>query len=292
MRPPRRLAPARWGLAVAPLVVALGCATNPVTGDRELSLFSDEEEIALGAQAAPEVEKQLGGAYADPALAAYVEEVGQSLAAVGHRPKIPYHFTVLDSEVLNAFALPGGYVYVTRGLLARLDNEAQLAAVLGHEIGHVTARHGVRQLQRSMGIGALIGVAATAATLASGGSAPVAAAEKLARVAAHLATLRYGRADESQSDELGIDYAVAAGYNPSGMVQLLEVLEAAAGGSDSMEFLQSHPLHKNRLKDARHRIRKRYAETEAWPYYPDRYRLRVRLERPRPRPVPRGTPRR
>ena len=121
-----------------------GCASNPVSGKQDFVMMSEQQEIALGRSSDAEVRKQYK-VYANPALQSYVDRVGQKVAAHSHRPNIHYHFTVLDTPEINAFALPGGYVYITRGILAYLNSEAEMAAVLGHEVGHVTARHGVRQ---------------------------------------------------------------------------------------------------------------------------------------------------
>ena len=128
-----------------------GCAENPVTGEKEIMLISTVQEVELGKNSDPDIRWQFGGVYRDDQLAAYVNSVGQRVAAVSHRADIPYHFTIVDSSVANAFALPGGYIYITRGLLVRLGNEAQLSSVLGHEIGHVTARHGAKRLTSILG---------------------------------------------------------------------------------------------------------------------------------------------
>ena len=134
------------------------CAQNPVSGDKDFVLMSEQQEIQLGAQAHQDVLKEYA-ALDNPALQAYVNEVGQRLAAQSHRPHLQWHFTVVDSPDVNAFALPGGYVYITRGIMAYLNSEAELAGVVGHEIGHVTARHGVRQQSASTaaGLGAVLG---------------------------------------------------------------------------------------------------------------------------------------
>jgi predicted Zn-dependent protease len=131
-------------IALALALAAANCATNPVTGQANFVLLSEEEEIAIGRQEDPKVTDEYGGLYDDPALQRYVEDIGQRLARVSHRPDLPYFFRIVDSPQINAFALPGGYVYITRGILSYLNSEAELAAVLGHEIGHVTARHSVQ----------------------------------------------------------------------------------------------------------------------------------------------------
>ncbi len=137
---------------LAPVVVvstlAVSCATNPATGNREFSLMSEAQEIQLGQQMDGEVRKEMG-VYEDAALQRYVQDIGMRLARASDRPNLPWHFTVIDSPAVNAFALPGGYIYLTRGIMPFLDNEAQLAGVLGHEIGHVTARHSAQQYTKA-----------------------------------------------------------------------------------------------------------------------------------------------
>lgn len=145
-------------LLAAALLAACASVTNPVTGQRELTVMDEKTEIAEGAKAHQEVLKEYG-VLNDPALQAYVSGVGQKLAASSHRAKLKWTFTVLDSPQVNAFALPGGYVYITRGIMAYLDSEAELAGVLGHEIGHVTARHGAQQATRQAGASVGVGLA-------------------------------------------------------------------------------------------------------------------------------------
>src|SRR3982751_2579187 len=128
------------------------CATNPVTGKKQISLMSEQQEIALGQQSDPEVRRDMG-VYEDARLQEYVQGIGTKLARASERPNLPWHFTVVDSPAVNAFALPGGYVYITRGILPFLDDESQLAGVLGHEIGHVTARHAAQQYTSQTGAG-------------------------------------------------------------------------------------------------------------------------------------------
>src|ERR1700674_2975177 len=139
-------------------VIAGACATNPVTGKRQISFMSEEQEIRTGRELDAEVRQQMG-VYQDEQLQKYIEDVGMRLARQSQRPNLPWHFTIIDSPAVNAFALPGGYIYITRGILPYLDNEAQLAGVLGHEIGHVAARHSAQQYTRSAvaGFGVLIG---------------------------------------------------------------------------------------------------------------------------------------
>jgi predicted Zn-dependent protease len=237
-------------------LLAIGCAVNPVTGKREVMLFSDAQEIDLGKNADPDIRWQFGGVYHDEQLAAYVDSVGQRAAAVSHRTGIQYYFTVVDSSIANAFALPGGYIYITRGLLTMLDNEAQLAAVLGHEIGHVTARHGVKRLQATLGSNFLV---AAAAHLVGGGEdnrQRQAVIKTLGTAAVATVSLGYSRRDEYQADELGTTYAAKAGYDPEGMVQLLGILKSMHDREPSSveEFFMSHPSSSKRIEAVEGRI--------------------------------------
>jgi predicted Zn-dependent protease len=195
------------------------CAQNPVTGGKDFVLMSEQQEIALGAQAHQDVLKEYA-ALDNPALQAYVNEVGQRLAQQSHRPALNWHFTVVDSPDVNAFALPGGYVYITRGLMAYLNSEAELAGVVGHEIGHVTARHGVRQQSAAtaVGVGAVLG-----SILVPGMNNQAGAT--LLQTLAQAWTSGYGREHELESDRLGAEYLARTGYNPQAMIEVIGVLK-------------------------------------------------------------------
>ena len=211
----------RWIAGVLLLgACAAGCARNPATGQLELSLVSEGQEVALGKQSDVAVQSEYG-VYKDAGLAAYVDSVGQALAKRSERPDLEWHFRVLDSPVVNAFALPGGYIYVTRGLLSVMNSEAQLAAVIGHEIGHVTARHGARQLTR-----ATLGQVG----LAVGGilSKDIARYGSLAAQGLTLLFLKYSRDDENQADELGVRYATRANWDPREMPETFATLKAVS----------------------------------------------------------------
>lgn len=192
------------------------CAVNPVTGKHDLVLMSENEELALGRRYSAEVLKQYRP-YADPALQSYVDGVVEGIAARSHRPDLVFHVTVLDSPEVNAFALPGGYVYITRGIMAYLASEAQLAGVLGHEIGHVTARHAVRQ-QTASTLTGLLGVAAAVGT----GSR---AAADLSNVLGTAYVRGYGRSQELEADRLGAEYLARQGYDPHEMLKVIGLLK-------------------------------------------------------------------
>lgn len=240
-------------LGIGALAWATGCAVNPASGQREFVLMSESQEIALGRSANPRVLIQYGR-YDDVALQRYVQTVGEKLAAHSDRPGLVYRFTVVDSPEVNAFALPGGYIYITRGLLAYLENEAQLAAVLGHEIGHVTARHAVRQYTAATVTGLVTGVASTA--LGAQGAQDLFGALGAALVRG------YGRDMELQADHLGARYLARAGYDPRAMIEVLALLEnqerfdaqlAKAEGRAPRSYhgvFATHPSNDTRLQRA------------------------------------------
>ncbi len=223
------------GAAALAAALAVSCATNPVTGRRELSLVSADQELSLGREGFPAVIAEYGR-YDDAAVQAYVDSVGQALAKVSHRPDLKWTFTVLDDPTVNAFAMPGGYIYITRGILAHLNSEAQLAGVLGHEIGHVTARHGAKQMtqQQVLGLGLAVG-AAFSSTVRDYSSA--------AQQALGLLMLKYSRDDETQADELGVEYTTRAGWDarqiPATYAMLKRVSERA--GQRLPGFMSTHP---------------------------------------------------
>ncbi len=212
-----------------------GCATNPVTGRSELSLVSADQELKIGSEGHTAILSEYG-LYDDPRAQAYVDSIGQALARNSHLPNLQWHFTVLDDPVVNAFATPGGYVYITRGILSHLNSEAQLAGVLGHEIGHVTARHGARQMTQRQIAGLGLG-------LASVFSETFRKYSDAAQQGLSLLLLKYGRDDETQADELGVQYSTKAGWDareiPATYAMLKRVGERA--GQRLPAFLSTHP---------------------------------------------------
>ncbi len=207
-------------LALVPVLLGVflgGCASNPATGGTDFVLMSEAQELALGRKLNGQVLEQYGR-YGDEALQAYVQAVGERLARNSDRPRLVYRFTVVDSAIVNAFALPGGYIYITRGLMAYLNSEAQLAGVLGHELGHVNARHSVRQYSQHALIGLLGAVAASAAGVPGGGD--------LIQVLGTVIERGYGRRMELEADRLGARYLARSGYPPGAMIEVIEVLKA------------------------------------------------------------------
>lgn len=238
--------------------IIYGCSVNPATGKRELMIFTDEQEINFGKEADPDIQWQFGGVYNDQQLSAYINAVGQKTAAVSDRNKIPYHFKIVDTSDINAFALPGGYIYITRGLLVRLENEAQLSAVLGHEIGHVTARHSMKRMQNTLGFQMLLAILDQAASGSKSYQEWRGLVKTGSSVAFAAVSLGYGRENEFEADALGTKYASRAGYDPQGMIQLLQLLKNLSEREpSSIElFFMSHPKTSDRIKRANEEIAK------------------------------------
>ncbi len=212
------------------------CAKNPVTGKRDFMLMSEDQEVAMGQQSDPDIVKFFG-LYADKNLQKFIEEKGQQMAAISHRKNLKYQFKIVDSPVVNAFAVPGGYVYFTRGIMAHFNNEAEFAGVLGHEIGHITARHSAKQYSNAMiaQIGLVAGMAL---------APELAQFADLAQNGIGLLFLKFGRDAESQSDKLGVEYSTKINYDAhemAGFFQTLGRLQKQGGGEEVPTFLSTHP---------------------------------------------------
>ena len=222
--------------------LAGSCATNPVTGKKELALISESQEIALGRESDKEAVAAYG-LYPDDRLQQYMQDLGSRIAAKTERPALPWTFRVVDDASVNAFALPGGFIYVTRGILTHMNSEAELATILGHEIGHVTARHSVNQMskQQLAQIGLVAGMVISPEVAQFGG---------LAQTGLGVLFLKFSRSDESQADQLGLKYMTTAGYDPHGIVNVFRMLEGVSqvegGGGRLPQWLSSHPSPENR----------------------------------------------
>ena len=233
-----------WLLVVftfAACIPWLGCATNPATGKSQIMLISEQQEIELGEREDANTVAQFG-LYDSPKLQNYVQEIGLSLAGVSERPNLPWSIKVLDDPVVNAMALPGGYVYLTRGILAHLNSEAELATVLGHEIGHVTARHSANQMSKAQlaGIGLGIGMMVDPG---------VAGLSDIAQMGTQVLFLKFSRDDERQADELGVRYLVKDGYDPRESPQVFEMLRRVSAQSQQGSvpgWMSTHPDPENR----------------------------------------------
>jgi predicted Zn-dependent protease len=244
----------RFAFAAVPSItvalgLALGCARNPVTGKSEISLVSESQEIEMGRQAAQQVAQSIGY-YPDEQLQAYFAGIGQRMAAQSERPNLPWEFHVVNDAAVNAFALPGGFIFVTRGLLTYINNEAELATVVGHEIGHVTARHSVQQISKAqlatlgLGIGSIV-------------SSDIAQFAGLAQQGLGVLFLKYGRDAENQADDLGFKYALNQNYDVREMGSVFHTLDRvgqAAGAGKLPEWLSTHPNPANRVAKTEARL--------------------------------------
>lgn len=241
---------ATWAAAAAAASsLVLSCVRNPATGGRQFSLVSESQEISMGQEAAKQV-KETMPAYPDDQLQAYVSGVGMRIAKASERPNLPWSFTVLDDSTVNAFALPGGPIFITRGILSYMTSEAELASVLGHEIGHVTARHSAEQVTKQEIAQVGLGVASVLSPTA-------AAVGQAAGAGLQLLFLKYSRDDERQADQLGFRYMHKQGYDPRQMAEMFKTLDrysAQAGGGGTPSWLQTHPDPGDRVKVAEQRI--------------------------------------
>lgn len=230
----RRLATAHIAAATLAVLMGLlaGCEGGRSASRADASLLTVEEEIQVGRAAAPYVETLAGGRLENLPVEAYVRTIGERVAQSTPRHDLPYRFAVLDSADVRGYALPGGSVYLTRGLLAKLVTESQLAAALAHQLAHINARHVVPALCRECGRGELLDAVAAAESAGAGTAAPQ-QSETLARLAKVIHEQPYDPDTEAAADRLGLDYLVAAGYNPSGMVTFLEVLARSARPGDA-----------------------------------------------------------
>jgi predicted Zn-dependent protease len=238
----------RW--AVGLLLFLSACAINPVTGRQEFMLLNEQEERQLGVQTDAQIVKQYR-VDPDPEMTGYLDPLGQRLAKTSHRAELPFQFKILDSAVVNAFAVPGGYVYLTRGILASLNSEAELVGVLGHEIGHITARHSAQQYSRGqvaqvgLGIGAIVGQVIPII----GGLT-----NSLAQVGVGMLFLSFSRDNERQADSLSVEYASKAGYDGAQLASFFESLERMNPGSDRTglpSWFSTHPSPEDRLQAVR-----------------------------------------
>jgi predicted Zn-dependent protease len=252
-------------LGIALVIAAIGIAyyycnqqVNPVTGEKQHVAMTRDQEVALGLQAAPQMAEQFGGLHPDPAVQNAVEAIGESIVArsAARGSGYQYDFHVLrDPETVNAFALPGGQVFITAALLGRLRDEAQLAGVLGHEIGHVVGRHSAEQLAKAQLTQALVGAAGVAASSEDSDGQQAAA---VAAVVGQLVNMRFGRKDELESDRFGVRFMGETGYDPHALVEVMQILAQSSGGSRQPEFLSTHPDPGNRRGEIESEIARLY----------------------------------
>jgi len=257
-----------------------GCVVNEATGESRLSLayMSREQQIALGAEAQPALTEEYGGKTPSAPVQAYVTEIGAKLAkhTEADNPSLPWEFTLLDSPVINAFALPGGKVFMSRGLAEKMSNEAQLAGVLGHEIGHVTAEHVAERVQAATGASVLAQLLSIAA-----GAGESAALQQLTDVVVGYGgqgyLLKFGRDQELEADALGMRYMARAGYDPVGQRQVMQILAKAAEGPRPPEFFSTHPNPESRIAQIDDLLATTYADItgkKSHGLFADRYKKR------------------
>ncbi len=250
-------------LSIVPLLFS-SCQLNPVTGKQQFVIIDDRQEIALGDSVAGEVEAKYGGEYPDPVLVSYVQQVGGRVAAHAERQTVPYRFSVVHSDEINAFALPGGRIYVTTGLLARMSNEAQLAAVLGHEVGHVSARDSAVELSRVMGVSLLVQIAASLMNSNGESEEDAQNVTAVAGVVYGLISNGFSRDYEYRADRLALNYMYRAGYNPLAMAQVMQIIQQEGGDKSAIEeFLSTHPSANNRIDEIERWIRASYPDVDS-----------------------------
>lgn len=261
-----------WLTALSAAGVAVGCAVNPVTGENQLMLVSREQEIQIDRQQSPHQFSADYGTTQDPGLNGYVRQTGKTIAVHTHRKEMPYAFHPVNATYVNAYAFPGGSIGVTRGILLKLDNEAELAALLGHELGHVNARHTAEQMSKGMLTQTLVAGASIYLSTKGAGYGQLSSA--LGTLGAGALLAHYSRDNERQADALGMDYMVRSGYNPRGMVGLMEMLDSLnkEQPSSAAVLFSTHPMSKERLTTAVERVRSQYGQAGDLPLHRERFK--------------------
>ena len=247
-----------------------GCAVNPVTGQSQLMLMSRDQEIHIDRERSPHQFSADYGVLQDEKLNAYIGQTGKRLAGLTHRPDMPYSFQGVNAAYVNAYAFPGGSIAVTRGILVEMEDEAELAALLGHELGHVNARHTAQQMTKGVFASAVL---AGAGIALSGNEEYAPLISGLGGMGAGLLLAKYSRDNERQADELGMEYMVKAGYNPQGMINLQEMLVNLSSRQPSAleTMFSTHPMSRERLATARQTAGSRFAQAMGNPVYRERY---------------------
>lgn len=261
-----------------------GCAIDPVTGGKTFNMVSEAQEIAIDKQNSPKQFSNDYGPVQDAQLNQYINRLGQRMGQKSHRPQMPYSFRAVNANYINAYAFPGGSIAATRGILLKLDNEAQFAALLGHEIGHVNARHSAESMSKGqiaqLGVG--LGAILAGTQLGREGAQMVG---QLGMLGASALLASYSRANEREADALGMEYLVQSGYSPMGMVGLMEMLNNLRKGKSSaaLTLFSTHPMSTERLETAQKEASGRYQTANNLPLYRDRYMDRIaRLRKIKP----------
>ena len=272
-----------WLSSVSTAGFLMGCATNPVTGDSQLMLVSENQELQIDRKNSPIQFSTDYGPLQDRALNAYINQTGKKVAAVSHRPDMPYSYRGVNAVYVNAYAFPGGSIAVTRGLLILLENEAELAGLLGHETGHVNARHTAEQMSKSVLTNAIVGGVSAYAGSQSASLGRLASQIGMFGSGALLA--HYSREHERQADELGLEYMVKAGYNPAGLVGLMKILNSLAKRKpNALELMfASHPMSSERYETVLEEVEGNYEYARNLPVYRERFMdhtIRLRALKP------------
>jgi len=260
-----------WVTSASAAGLLLGCAINPVTGRSQLMLVSEDQEIELDRQNSPHQFSTDYGLLQDRVLNNYINTTGKKISTLTHRPQMPYSFQGVNAAYVNAYAFPGGSIAATRGILVELKNEAELAALLGHEIGHVNARHTAEQMSKGVLTNALIGGIATVAGTQSSGLGSL--ASQLGMIGADALLAHYSRDNEREADSLGLEYMVKAGYNPNGFVGLMDMLRSTSKHKpNAIELMFStHPMSDERYRTAVQSVQTQYRQAQNLPLYQERY---------------------
>jgi len=260
-----------WFMSVSAVGFMAGCATSPVTGRRQLMLVSEEQEIQIDKQNSPHQFSADYGVVQDEALNRYVDQTGKAVAARSHRPHMPYSFRVVNANYVNAYAFPGGSIACTRGILLSLDNEAELAALLGHELGHVNARHTAQQMSKGILTQAVVGGLSVLA--GTRGATYGELASQLGMIGAGALLASYSRDNEREADALGMEYMVQTGYGPQGMIGLMDMLRGLSKRKPSAIELMfaTHPMSDERYRTAVETAQSEYKSAKNLPLYRERY---------------------
>jgi predicted Zn-dependent protease len=262
-----------WLMALTSGGVITGCATNPVTGERQLMMISEDEEIAIDKENSPHQFSADYGPLQDKALNDYIDKTGKNIAARTHRPNMPYSFRGVNATYVNAYAFPGGSIACTRGILLAMDNEAELAGLLGHELGHVNARHTGERMSKGLllqaaaaGLGVAVGAGTDSEALGS-------LAMGLGSIGAGALLAKYSRNDERQADALGMEYMVRSNYNAQGMVGLMDVLRSLSKRKpNAIEMMfATHPMSDERYQTAVETAATKYQSSKDYPVHRERY---------------------
>lgn len=260
-----------WLASMSAVGVTIGCETSPITGELQFLLISEDSEIRIDKQHSPHQLSADYGTLQDKTLSGYIDQTGRKISTLTHRPHMPYSFHGVNATYVNAYAFPGGTIAATRGILLALEDEAELAALLGHELGHVNARHTAQRMSR--GVLANLLVSGVAAYIRAESAAHARLASKIGMIGAGALLASYNRDDEREADALGLEYMVRAGYNPKGLVELMDMLRNMSKRRPNVVELMfaTHPMSDERYRAAVKAIEEKYRNAQKYPLHKERY---------------------